>query len=308
MNLNDRLVNEIFKECTEFVDKKLSLYNYSSDIKHLLYIIIPAFIVKYDYKNKNKILNVFRNVPLIETNEEDKRIQAFYTSIPKYINNELITNKFVLIKHYLNKDLMELIDNIIHEYNHAVNSYENEIKIGKTKIYIRTGLSYARYDKTSLKPMGIDNKEILEEILNTKQTEEIVNIIKEFTKYTFSNTVINNSLYSINNYIDKSYKSKAYSLQTLITNDLTNNKTLFNVLSNMRFNGNVDNINSFFDNVVGKEGSFSRFIEILNNSKKLEIEYSKTKFFKKFKIMEIKSYYNEAKSIIDTFNNNYHFK
>ena len=308
MELNDRLVNELFKECTEFVDKKLSVYNYSSDIKHLLYIIIPAFIVKYDYKNKNKILNVFRDVPLIETSEEDKRVQAFYTSIPKYIDKEIKTNKFVLIKHYLNKDLMELIDNIIHEYNHAINSYENEIKIGKTKIYIRTGLSYARYDKASLKPMGIDNKEILEEILNTKQTEEVVNIIKEFTKYSTNNSVINNSLYSVNNYIDKSYKSKAYSLQTLFTNDLTNNKTLYNVLSNMRFNGNVDNINGFFDNVVGKDGSFNRFIEILNNTKKLEQEYINTKLFKKIKMIEIRSCYNEAKSIIDKFNNNYHFK
>ena len=308
MELNDRLVNELFKECTEFVDKKLSIYNYSSDIKHLLYIIIPAFIVKYDYKNKNKIYNVFKDVPLIETNEEDKRVQAFYTSIPKYIDKEIKTNKFVLIKHYLNKDLMELIDNIIHEYNHAVNSYENELKIGKTKIYIRTGLSYARYDKTSLKPMGIDNKEILEEILNTKQTEEIINIIKEFTKYKSSDITINNSLYSVSNYIDKSYKSKAYSLQTLFTNDLTNNKTLYNVLSNMRFNGNVDNINSFFDNIIGIDGSFNRFIEILNNTKKLELEYINTKLFKNIKIMKIKANYNEAKSIIDKFNNNYHFK
>ena len=308
MELNDRLVNELFRECTEFVDKKLSLYNYSSDIKHLLYIIIPAFIIKYDYKNKNKIYNVFRDVPLIETSEEDKRVQAFYTSIPKYIGKEVVTNKLVLIKHYLNKDLMELLDNIIHEYNHAINSYENEIKIGKTKIYIRTGLSYGRYDKTTLKPMGIDNKEILEEILNTKQTEEVVNIIKEFTKYKFSDNTINNSLYSINHYIDKSYKSKAYSLQTLFTNDLTNNKTLFNVLANMRFNGNVEDINKFFDNVVGKEGSFNRFIEILNTTKRLELEYMNTKIFKKIKLMEIKSYYNEAKNIIDKFNNNYHFK
>lgn len=308
MQLNDRIVIELFNESTEFVDKNLSMFNYSSDIKHLLYVIIPAFIVKYDYKNKNKIYNVFKNIPLIETNEEDKRVQAFYTSIPKYIDNKIITNKFVLIKHYYNKDLMELVDNIIHEYNHAINSYENELKIGKTKIYIRTGLSYARYDKKTLKPMGIDNKEILEEILNTKQTEEVVNIIKEFTKYSFSNNIINNSLYSINNYVDKTYKSKAYSLQTLITKDLTSNRTLFNVLSNMRFNGNVDNVNNFFDNVVGKEGSFTRFIEILNNTKRLEQEYINTKLLKKIKVIQIKSYYNEAKSIINQFNNNYHFK
>lgn len=308
MDINQNIVEELFKESTEFVDKKLSLYNYSSDIKHLLYIIIPAFIIKYDYKNKNKIYKVFRDVCLIETNEEDKRIQAFYTSVPKYINNEFITNKFIIIKHYTDKELMELIDNIIHEYNHAINSYENEIKIGKTKIYIRTGLSYARYDKNSLKPMGIDNKEVLEEILNTKQTEEVVNIIKEFTKFNFSDITINNTLYSINNYIDKTYKSKAYSLQTLFTNDLTNNKTLFNVLSNMRFNGNVDDINNFFDNVVGKDGSFNRFIEILNNTKRLEQEYINTKLFKKIKLNQIKSSYNEAKDIIDTFNNNYHFK
>ena len=76
----------------------------------------------------------------------------------------------------------------------------------------------------------------------------------------------------------------------------------------MRFNGNVDDINNFFDNVVGKDGSFNRFIEILNNTKRLEQEYINTKLFKKIKLNQIKSSYNEAKDIIDTFNNNYHFK
>ena len=59
MNLTNELINSLIDESKNYVDKDLSKYEYSSDIKHLLYIIIPAFIIKYGLKNKKTILNRF---------------------------------------------------------------------------------------------------------------------------------------------------------------------------------------------------------------------------------------------------------
>jgi hypothetical protein len=306
--MDNNMFKTILNESIDFIDSELTIYNYSTDIKHLLYIIIPAFIIRYEYKNKNKIFQVFREVPLIETSENNKRFQAYYTSYPYKNNNKILTRKYILVRHYKDKPLIELLDNIIHEYNHAINSHINEIKITKKRIYVRTGLSYALFDKNSLKPLGIDDKNILEEILNTKQTEEVVDIINNFNKNELNNFDISNTLYSINNSIDNQYKSNAYSLQKTFTKNLTNNKTIINILSNMRFNGNIDEIPKFFDDIVGKENSYNDLIYILNESSRLEREYANSKFFKKIKLNKIKSLYKKANIIIDNFNNNYHFK
>lgn len=307
MNLSNDLINSLIEDTKQFIDNELSIYNYSSDIKHLLYIIIPAFILKYDIKNKNKIITIFKEVPLIERDEEERQHQAFYTSIPKYKDNKVVTKKFVVLRHYKNKPLVELIDNIIHEYNHAINSYQNEIKISKNYIYLRTGLSYARYEKSTLKYLGIDNKQILEEILNTNQTEEVVNILKEISKYEINDYSAKTTLYSINSTIENQYSSKAYSLQTTFLKNLSNNKTFINTLSNLRFTGNIEEISYIFDNSVGTKDSYKRLIDILNEVTKLEEEYPNT-LFKKIKLSKIKSLYNEINRLIDTFNNNYHYK
>ena len=307
MNLSNELINSLIDESKNYIEKDLSKYEYSSDIKHLLYIIIPAFIIKYGLKNKEKILTTFKNVPLIETNKEEKLHQAFYTSIPKYKNNKIFTRKFILVRHYTNKSLIELIDNIIHEYNHAINSYENEIKLTKEYLYLRTGLSYAKYNRSTLKYISADDKTILEEILNTKQTEDIILILKEISKYDINDYSSKTTLYSINNIIDSNYKSKAYSLQSTFIKKLSSNKTFINTVSTLRFTGNIEEISYIFDNTVGTKGSYDRLIKILNEVTELEKDYPKT-FFKSFKLSKIKSLYKEINRLIDTFNHNYHYK
>ena len=308
MNVDNKILNELFDYSINFVDNNLSIYNYSSDIKHLLYIIIPSFIIKYGFDNKNKILKTFENVPIVINNKEEKILQAYYMSVPLMINNQVITKKQIVLNYYSGKSLMELIDNIIHEYNHAVNSINNELKWDDTYIYVRTGLTYIKYNKSDYLDSGKDDAYILEEIINTKQTEELIDILNSFNKYNISNTIISNTLYNIDKFINGNYTSEAYLFQSSLCIELMNNKTLISVLSNMRFLGNIDDIPYFFDNVTGEDGSYNKLIEILNNSVKLEEEFEKVKFFKKRKIKSILRLYNQAKNIIDTFNSNYHFK
>ena len=304
MNLNDTVINDLFNRTIKHVDNN---YNYDGDIKHLLYIIIPAFIVKYGYNNINKIFKLFDEVPMIRKNNTEKILQAYYTSIPLVLGDKIITSKHIVLNYYKDKSLIEFIDNIVHEYNHAINSMIDEIKWDDNYIYLRTGLMYIKYNKNNYEDNSKDDSYILEEIINTKQTEEIIDIINSFNNYNINNTMINNTLYNIDKYINNSYISNAYLLQSTLCKELMNNHTLISVLSNLRFQGNIEEIPYFFDNVTGEDGSYSKLIKILNESVKLEEEYSKTKFFKNRKIIKLKRLYESAKEIVDTFNRNYHF-
>ena len=308
VEINNNILNDLFKMTKDIINKELNIYHYNSDIIHLLYIIIPAFIIKYNIKNQNKIINTFKEVPIKLINKEDRVHQAYYTSIPNIINNKIVTRKYIGINFYKEKNLLELIDNIVHEYNHALNSLINEISEKKNTFSLRTGLTRTIYYKDSSKRPYKDDAYILEEIINTKQTEEIVDIINSFSNYQILDNEISNTLYSINTSINKKYSSGAYYLQAAICKELMNNKTLISVLSNMRLNGNIDEIPYFFDNITGIDNSYNKLISILQETIKEEDNYSKSKWFKSIKLNKIRSLYKDAKNIIDTFNSNYHFK
>lgn len=308
MKLDDKILNELIEYCVNFVNNNLKKYSYNSDITQLLYIIVPAFIVKYGFEHKNKIFKTFEEVPFIINDKDDRILQAYYSSLPIIIGDKIMASKHIVMNYYEGKPLLELIDNIVHEYNHAVNSIINELKWDDDYVYLRTGLMYIRYSKINYEDNGKDDAYILEEIINTKQTEDIIDIINSFNQYSINNITVKNSLYNINKYIDNKYSSSAYMLQSTLCRELMDNRTLISVLSNMRFLGNIEDIPYFFDNVTGIDNSYNELIKILNDSVKLEEEFSKIKFFKKRKLRQVLKLYARAKDIVDTFNSNYHFK
>ena len=83
-------------------------YNYNSNITHLLYLIIPAFIQKYSLSKETLILNTFKETKIIISPNKDKNIQAYYTSIPSYKENKIITTKLIIIQNYENISLIQL--------------------------------------------------------------------------------------------------------------------------------------------------------------------------------------------------------
>ena len=118
-----RLVIKYFS----FVDEISDYYQYGSNIKHLLYLIIPAFVTKYSIYKEDLILNVFREVKVFISTEINRTTEAYYTSIPYDNNHHVSTVKYIIIKNYKNISLVQLLDNLVHEFNHAVNSYQKEI-------------------------------------------------------------------------------------------------------------------------------------------------------------------------------------
>ena len=293
--------NRIIEREKDFIERISDKYNYDSNIRHLLYLIIPAFIIKYGIDKEKLILNAFENIRIISSKRIDERVLAYYVSVPVLENNKYITKKNMVIQNYNNISLISLLDNLVHEFNHAVNSYLNEIKETKNYLYIRTGLTNRVYRKDNLTFIKKEDSYILEEIINTKQTNDIINIIKSFDND-------NSTIYAINSETENKYNSNSYYLQSYITKEILNNRTFISTLENLRLNGEIEEIENWFDNIIGKDNSYKTFIKELNEIHELEIEYSKKKIFKVFTLNKIKDKSNSIMRMVNKFNNSVNFK
>lgn len=306
MKYNEIQMNIIFEKYIKFVDELP--YNYIDNIKNLLYIIVPAFMLKYGLENERTILNTFKDVRILIKEGSNKRVQAFYKSIPIKDGNDIELHKFIVLQNYHDNSLVELLDNLVHEYNHALNSENNEISYNENKMSVRTGLSYIVYDKDTLEFISKENNYILEEILNTKETEEIINIIHSFLNYKFDNKKINTALYFIDNHIKDKYSSESYKLETFFTKELTSNRTFMATLSKIRIKGAIEDIEYWFDNITGIKGSYKNLVNIIIEVTNIKNKEPKWIFGKNKWKRKINELYKNALSIINTFNNNCNYK
>lgn len=300
--MNSKLVEKYIP----FINDLANKYQYNSNITHLLYLIIPAFISKYSLSKEQLILSTFQNTKIIISQKKDKNIQAYYTSIPNYQENKIITTKYIIIQNYENISLIQLLDNLVHEFNHAINSYHQEIKIKDNILYLRTGLTFASYSIPGLTPLKKDSSYILEEILNTNQTEQIINIIKSYQDT--SNLEISNTIYAINNEITSNYTSKSYYLENLLFKKILENKTFISTLNNLRITGNIEDVEYWFNNITAIPNSYNQLNNYLENIMNLEQKLSTTKYFKSRIINKIKDNINKILDIINTFNQSCNYK
>jgi len=297
--------NIIIEKEKKFIDDISDTYNYDSNIRHLLYIIIPAFIIKYGQNKERLILNTFKDIRIISSNQENKTIKAYYSSRPFLSNNEYKTKKIMVIQNYNKISLIDLLDNLVHEFNHAINSYINEIKVTNKYLYLRTGLTYRVFLKEDLSFIKKNPSYLLEEIINTKQTEDVIDIIKKFDP---NNSSISNTIYAINSETAKKYNSNSYFLEGYVCKKILDNKTFIKTLEALRINGEIYDITSWFDDIAGKPGSYKNLIALLNEIYDLEKEYVKKKYFKSYTLSKIKDTGRKIMHIVETFNNNVNYR
>ncbi|MBR3210985.1 MAG: hypothetical protein IKF71_03495 [Bacilli bacterium] len=288
-----------------FIDKICDANGYDQNIRHLLYAIIPAFIIKYGVNKENLILNTFRDIKIVISDVKDKHIKAYYSSKPIQVGEEYKTAKYMVLQNYSDTDLVNLIDNLVHEFNHAINSYVNEVKVTKNYLYLRTGLTYRIYKKDSLTFVKKDSSYILEEIINTKQTEEIINIMKSFD---VSNRDLDNMIYALNSETHHKYSSNSYYLESSICKQILQNRTFIHTLANLRIDGEVYDIQKWFDDITGEEGSYKELVRLLNEIYDLELEYANKKLLKGFTLNKIRDTSRSIMKIVEKFDRNVNYR
>lgn len=297
--------NIIIEKEKQIIDDISDKYDYDSNIRHLLYVIIPAFIIKYGIQREKLILNTFKTIKIVKSNKINNTIKAFYSSTIKHQNNTYTTKRYMVIQNYNQTSLVELLDNLVHEFNHALNSVNNEIKETNRFLYLRTGLTYRIYKKEDLSFIKKEPSYLLEEIINTKQTEDIINIIKSFDQ---SNSSIGNTIYAINSETQQNYNSKSYFLESYICKQILTNRTFINTLENLRITGDIYDIDKWFDDIIGKKGSYQELIYLLNEIYKFELEYIEKKYFKFLLVNKIKNTSKRIMTIVETFNSNVNYR
>ena len=307
MNYNSDYINKIIDDEVIFSNNIASKFHYPDNITHLLYIIIPAFILKYGNSYRSIVEKCFATVPIIISDKQDKIYQAYYYSKPIKYNNDFIIEKGIVLKNYKDIDLMQLLDNLVHEFNHAINSIQNEMLID-SDIKIRTGLVYNYFNISDLSFIKQGPEVIIEEVINTRQTELIIDIIHSFSNSDIKNTTVLNTLYSINHSINNNYRSNSYFLESYVCKRLLNNKTFISTLENLRFVGQVNDVSIFFDSITGDSGSFLMLASYLSQSLKLQKDYIKNKWFKKRILRKLKNNNELCLKIIDKFDNNTIYK
>lgn len=303
------MLNELMNRCKIAVNSLTEKYRYPSNISHLLYLIVPAFVIKYGFENERYILHHFDEIPILIHDKNNQVYQAYYTSIPRHgEDGKIVTSKGIVLNNYQNIELMQLLDNLVHEFNHAINSINNEVLWDDKEVKIRTGLAYIVYDKATLKPLRKEESAIIEEIINTKQTESIIDIIHSFYQYEFTDVEISNTLYSIHNSINQKYQSNAYLLQSIVCRSLMENKTFLSTLENLRFKGNVEEIVPWFEQITGVKNSFGRLAHILNETLELQLDIENKKGIRFLKIRKIRSLNEEAMRLVELFNQNCNYR
>lgn len=311
MEINEFNIDSILNKYTIFVNNVSSHFRYDNNIKHVLYIIVPAFIIKYGIINERKILNTFENVKIVINDTEDSQnIASFNRKIIK-LNNKYELEKKIILNRYKKESLVNLIDSLVHEFNHAMNSINNEMTIEQDYIYLRSGITCIKYDKETLKKVPLKfNGLILEEVLNTIQTEQIINVILSWAKYheKIKNNELNNMLYVLNREITTKYTSKAYMLETFISKELVKNKTFIYTLEKLRFTGDISDIENWFDNITGTINSYKKLCNKLDQLQELEKQYIYSKWFKKRIIYKMRLILNQITDIIEIFNKNCIYK
>lgn len=294
--------NRLVEKYIPVVERLANKYQYPSNITHLLYLIVPAFVTKYQKQSEQFIISVFENVPIMISSKKSDTIQAYYTSVPKYIEGKVMTNKYIVIQNYDNISLVQLLDNLVHEFNHAVHSFRKEILVKDDVLYLRTGLTYASYRLPEMVPIEKDNSYILEEILNTNQTEDIICLIKGY--HDLDRVELNNTIYAINQETNELYRSHSYYLENLVFRSILENKTFLSTLNNLRITGDVLDIEGWFDQITNQKGSYQKLNEKLFQIMELEKKLPEVKFFKKRILRKIRSYVESILEILEIFNQN----
>ena len=82
--------NLVIQREKTIIDQISDMYNYDSNIRHLLYIIIPAFIIKYGVQKEKLIIDTFKQVRIISSDKQSEMVKAYFSSSPRLINNESI--------------------------------------------------------------------------------------------------------------------------------------------------------------------------------------------------------------------------
>lgn len=239
----------------EDIKIKNDLNNEEYELLKIAYELFCAY-----YKDKTLIENVFKNIPLFIKKEKGK-VKALYARRIYKKGKDIRTKAKIVIRKNDINDLNDLLDEVVHEYNEAINTYNNELDIDNNQVVARRGLELKVMTKR-LKTNKIFNT-LLEEVINAYQSEEILSLLKD-DDFNIENNV----------------NTVKYRKESFLIKDLLNNSSFMKSLNQARLTGNIKE----FEQTIYDKFKVKNFLFKLNNlleeSNSLEKSFKKKEIFK----------------------------
>ena len=146
---------------------------------------------------------------------------------------------------------------------------------------------------------------MLEEVINTIQTEEIINTILEINTEYVNNLKLKGIINGLQMELKKQkFKSKAYSLESVILDELVKNRTFINTVKELRIAGEVEQIEDWFDSITKINGSYNKLNQSLRDIIVLEERMQRSKISKIITIKKIRREASTIRKIVGEFNKN----
>lgn len=158
----------------------------------------------------------------------------------------------------------EILECIVHEVNHAVNSVNNVLVEHDDYISVRTGLSTAIFcDGENF----FEDKKALEEVYNQLQTIDIVDHIFDFSQYDIEDSDIKESFDHLKSDHPYGYTCKGYVSLRSILRPLYDDDNFNLIVRENRLEGSLDKIEEAFDSRTG-DGAYKllgEYFDALNS-------------------------------------------
>lgn len=301
--LNDKITNQYIAQAKSIVDAANSTKNIDDKLKTCQYIVTSAMLIYYG--STIDLYKVLKSIDWISTDLSicdymvstyNRNLSNSYTDggfIPaitlrhvEYLNchdiNSIKLKTNIVVSLQEKTGILLLLETLIHEINHVVNAYINNLFVEDGSIFSRLGLYKSKIDGKARFNLG------LEEGVNTLQTEEIMKIVFALSKCNIQDENIRDILKHMSKIIDifgDDYESGSYADIKSRLSSLYYDPNMYSFLKLNRLYGNHSDIEMHFDQYAGNGGFKSlnsALDDIVNGNSD---DYDKADFYvKKFLI------------------------
>lgn len=282
MYYSDSQVNDLLQYSKSMIDDIASKNCKRNDFKNLQYLIFAGMVSYYGFEHISAIYKAFQTTEFIDASNSDvldklgRKTTADSKAAISFVNGKYYIQRSI---HYFYSisDVEQLLDSLIHEVNHFVNSVMSPICKRADSLVYRTGVKIsALYD-------SFLESDILEEAINVLQTQEIKEHIRSFLNCSIYDSNIAATLETIRranmNWIELGYESVVSDIKPLYFQ-----RDFNHLLKENRLSGDIKEIRSAFDQKVGT-GSF---IELSNS---LDAIWNQQDYQQKDKVYKLVSHY-----------------
>jgi hypothetical protein len=274
MNVTNENINGLVDYSVSIIDSITKDKKYPMRLKGIMYATFASYLIQYGYEEIENICKVFEKTKFVMTSLS---LPEYYKSNYGYMGDlsqgmlegapavtftamtmgppiEAIDE--IILSTYFDIEPLYFLEAFIHEVNHLFVSQKNRIYLEKGKLITRTGLQKNVISKTNME----ESARAFNEVINSLQSEELVQNLLNLCGLKVNNNNFNNILENIKYGTKKKYTCSGYEGMVQFYRELYNNPQFQSNLVESLSNGEINAIETDFDKRVG-EGSYAEMTQ-----------------------------------------------